>query len=113
MRNIRIILVFSSIVFIITLSGCNKKKKEEENRLTPLNAPAKYGETMGKAMKKAKIMDIILPLKSAIDTFYIEEERYPESLQELVDKGYIKEIPKPPEGMNYYYNSKNGKIEVK
>ena len=113
MKNIGIILIFSSILFIITLSGCNKKKKEEENRLTPLNAPAKYGETMGKAMKKAKIMDIVLPLKNTIDTFYIEEGRYPESLQELVDKGYIKEIPKPPEGMNYYYDSKTGKIELK
>ncbi len=113
MKKMRIVLIFSSILFIIMLSGCNKKKKEEENKLTPLNAPAKYGETMGKAMKKAKIMDIVLPLKNSIDVFYIEEGRYPKSLQELVDKGYIKKIPKPPEGMQYYYDPKTGKIEVK
>jgi len=113
MRKRNIIIIFSSILFLFIFSGCNKKKKEEENKLTPLNAPMKYGETMGKAMKKAKIMDVVLPLKNAIDTFQIEEGRYPESLQELVDKGYIKEIPKPPKGMNYYYDPKTGKIEVK
>jgi len=113
MKKVGIILTFSSILFLFMFSGCNKKKKEEENKLTPLNAPARYGETMGKAMKKAKIMDVVLPLKNSIDAFYIEEGRYPESLQELVDKGYIKEIPKPPEGMNYYYDPKTGKIEVK
>jgi len=113
MKKVGIILIFSSIFFIIMLSGCNKKQKEEENKLTPLNAPMKYGETMGKTMKKAKIMEVVLPLKNLIDAFYIEEGRYPESLQELVDKGYIKEIPEPPEGMNYYYDPKTGKVEVK
>ena len=113
MKKARVILIFPLTFFIIMLSGCNKKKKEEENKLTPLNAPARYGETMGKAMKKAKIMDVVLPLKNSIDAFYIEEGRYPESLQELVNKGYIKEIPELPEGMNYYYDPKTGKIEVK
>jgi hypothetical protein len=52
-------ILFLILLLAFTFS-CSKKKKEE---LTPLNAPAKYGETMGRAMKKAKAMDEILYLE--------------------------------------------------
>ncbi|MGC8977042.1 MAG: hypothetical protein ACP5OB_05400 [Candidatus Ratteibacteria bacterium] len=106
MKNI--ILVFILPIFI--LSGCSKKKKEE---LTPLNAPLKYGETIGRAMKKAKAMDSVLYLKNKINTFQIQEGRYPNSLDELVQKGYIDKLPSPPEGMQFFYNPKTGEVSVK
>ncbi len=100
--------LFLILLLVFTFS-CNKKKEE----LTPLNAPMKYGETMGKAIKKAKAMDEILYLKNKINTFQIQEGRYPNSLEELVEKGYIEKLPEPPEGMKFYYNPKTGNVEVK
>jgi len=101
--------LFLILILVFTFS-CSKKKKEE---LTPLNAPMKYGETMGRAMKKAKTMDEILYLKNKINTFQIQEGRYPNSLDELVEKGYIEKLPQPPEGMKFVYDPKTGNVEVK
>jgi len=108
MKIMKMLIVSTITLFIF--AGCNKKKKEE---LTPLNAPAKYGETMGRAMKKAEGMQDVLNLKNEINTFLIQEGRYPQSLQELVDKGYIKEIPKSPENMQFVYDPKTGTIDVR
>ncbi len=104
----KILLTLLFILFI--LSGCSKKKEEE---LTPLNAPLKYGQTMGRAMKKAKAMDEVLYLKNKINTFHIQEGRYSESLNELVEKGYIEKLPEPPEGMQFVYDPKTGSINIK
>jgi hypothetical protein len=101
---------FLFILFILLIFVSCSKKKEE---LTPLNAPKKYGETMGRAMKKAKAMDDILYLKNKINTFQIQEGRYPNSLDELVEKGYIEKLPQPPEGMKFVYDPKTGSVEVK
>ncbi|MCX7917593.1 MAG: hypothetical protein N2589_05645 [bacterium] len=106
-------LIYFFILFILLpiFSGCEKKKDE----LTPLNLPSKYGETMNRAMKKARAMDSIIYLKNKIKTFQLQEGRLPYSLEELVEKGYIKkeEMPKPPEGMKFEYNSKTGEVTVK
>lgn len=97
------------LVFLI-FPSCKKEKKDE---LTPLNAPLKYGETMERAMKKAKAMEDILYLKNKINTFQIQEGRYPKSLDELVEKGYIEKLPSPPKGMQFVYDPKTGKIDVR
>ncbi|HOK56060.1 MAG TPA: hypothetical protein PKV21_03035 [bacterium] len=112
MKKNVLISAISVIIVLVFISGCGKKKEEE---LTPLNAPLKYGEVMSKTMKKAKAMDGVIYLKNKINTFQIQEGRYPYSLDELVEKGYIKkeEMPKPPEGMKFVYNPKTGEITVK
>ena len=99
-------------IFFLFLTSCSKKKEESE-KLTPLNAPAKYGETMGRALKKSKAMGDILYLKNKINTFQIQEGRYPSSLEELVRKGYIDQIPEPPEGMKFVYDPKTGNVDVR
>ncbi|MCM8772811.1 MAG: hypothetical protein NC926_01225 [Candidatus Omnitrophica bacterium] len=97
-------------LLILIFVSCKKEKKED---LTPLNAPLKYGATIEKTMKKAKAMEDILYLKNKINTFQIQEGRYPESLDELVEKKYIEKIPNPPKGMKFVYDPKTGKVDVK
>ncbi len=106
MKNILTTILI--LIFFFSF-GCSKKKEE----LTPLNAPLKYGETMGKTMKKAKAMDEILYLKNKINTFQIQEGRNPKNLEELVEKGYIEKLPQPPEGMQFVYDAKTGNVSVK
>lgn len=104
------------IVFIIlflclaAMVSCNKKGKEEG--LTPFNAIEKYGGVMGTAMKKSKAMDDVLYLKNKINTFQIQEGRYPYSLDELVEKKYIEKLPEPPKGMSFRYDPSTGSINV-
>ncbi|MCM8817928.1 MAG: hypothetical protein NC915_00355 [Candidatus Omnitrophica bacterium] len=99
-------LFFCLLIFF----GCSKEKKEE---LTPLNAPKKYFETIDRAKKKAEGMDEVLYLKNKIVTFQIQEGRNPNSLEELVEKGYIEKLPTPPKGMNFVYDPKTGAVSIK
>lgn len=108
----KMIFLAEVILFLFFIIGCSKKKEQE---LTPLNAPREYGKIMERAMKKAKSMDSIIYLRNKIHTFQLQEGRYPYSLDELIEKGYInkEEMPKPPEGMQFVYDPKTGKVEVK
>lgn len=110
MREKNFFLVLSLILVFIS-PGC--KKNKEEKQLTPLNAPLKYGETMSQAIKRAKVMDSVLYLKNKINTFHLQEGRYPIDLNELIQKGYIDKLPTLPEGMQYVYDNKTGNISVK
>jgi len=108
----KMLYLAAAILLIFTISSCQKKEEKSE-KLTPMNAPAKYGETMGRALKKSKAMGDILYLKNKINTFQIQEGRYPSSLQELVDKGYIEKLPAPPEGMKFVYDPSTGNVDVR
>lgn len=98
------------LVLLLLFTSCGKKKSSET--LTPLNAPAKYGEVMGRALKKSKAMQDILYLKNKINTFQIQEGRFPNSLEEIKAKGYIDKLPEPPAGMKFVYDSTTGKVIV-
>lgn len=92
--------------------SCNRKESSEEE-LTPLNAPKKYGKVLGGALKKSKAMDSILYMKNKINSFHVQEARYPASLNELVEKGHIEKLPELPEGMRFVYDPSTGKIDAK
>ena len=118
MTNKTIIIIFIvSFILAFFVIGCAKKPDESNSNqeLTPLNAPEQYAGVASRAMKKASAMGPILFLNNKTETFHIKEGTYPDSLQELVDKGFIKpeEMPKPPEGMQFIYNKETGKVDVK
>lgn len=98
------------VILCLGLAACSKKEKKEE--LTPFNALEKYGGVMSTAMKKSKAMDDVLYLKNKINTFQIQEGRYPSSLNELVEKGYIEKLPEPPKGMSLKYDPSTGDVSV-
>lgn len=92
--------------------SCNRREKPGEE-LTPMNAVEKYGGVMGKTFKKSKAMDDLLYMKNKINTFQVQEGRYPYSLNELVEKNYLEKLPEPPKGMAFHYDASSGKVDVK
>jgi hypothetical protein len=110
----KILLVTGTIIFLMVAAGCHKKQGGAQSQdLGITNAPAKYGEVMGRALKKAESMDNVLYLKNKINTFHIQKGRYPANLQELVDEQLIDKIPEPPKGMKYDYDPSTGSLNVK
>ena len=111
----RLVLFLAVISLAVGLAACGKKREPapESPALTPGNAIEQYGGVMGKTYQKAKAMDMILPLKQLVDSFYVQEDRYPTSLQELVDRGYVKELPKPPAGREISYDPSTGIVRLK
>ncbi|MCM8760332.1 MAG: hypothetical protein NC832_01250 [Candidatus Omnitrophica bacterium] len=111
MEKRKIIIGLWISCLILSSVSCNRKKKTEEE-LTPFNAIEKYGGVMGSAMKKSKAMDDVLYLKNKINTFQVQEGRYPYSLNELVEKKYIDRLPEPPKGMSFRYDHSTGNVSV-
>jgi hypothetical protein len=107
-------LVLAVVFLVVGLTGCGKKSgSSSEENLNPANAIEKYGGVMGKSYKRAKSLDVLLSLRHSIRSFQFTEGRFPNSLQELVDKNYIKELPHPPEGMQFTYDPKAGTVGLK
>lgn len=46
--------------------------------------------------KESVLRENLYTFRSTIDQFYADQGKFPESLQELVDKRYLREIPKDP-----------------
>ena len=102
--------IICCLVLLFLFTSCGKKKDAES--LTPMNAASKYGEVMGRALKKSSAMQDILYLKNKINTFQIQEGRFPNSLEEIKEKRYIDKLPDPPAGMKFVYDSTTGKVSV-
>ncbi|MCX7705352.1 MAG: hypothetical protein N2115_03735 [bacterium] len=106
--------IISGIVVVLLLLSfsCGKKSEKQQAPQTSGNPIEQYGGVMSKTLQRAKGMDSVLPIKQLIDSFYVEQGRYPSTLQELVEKNYIKEIPAPPKGLRYKYDPSSGKIAL-
>ena len=46
--------------------------------------------------KEATLKENLFVLRDVIDQFFADNSKYPESLQDLVDKGYLRRVPRDP-----------------
>ena len=54
-----------------------------------------YRDSTVKA-REAVLMENLFTLRDVVDQFYVDKNRYPDSLDELTDLGYIRTLPKDP-----------------
>lgn len=54
-----------------------------------------YKESTIKA-KEAVLMENLFSLRDVIDQFYVDKNKYPDSLDELAENQYIRSVPKDP-----------------
>jgi hypothetical protein len=96
-------------IVLVVAAGCSKKTEQQarpgEN---PLTAPADYLGVAAQAKIQAEKTIDLAAVNQAIRMFYTSEGRFPNSLQELVDTGYLPVVPQPPAGMKLNYDPKTG-----
>src|SRR5262245_61364038 len=46
--------------------------------------------------REAVLREDLFRMRDAIDQYYADKNQYPQSLQDLVSEGYLREIPKDP-----------------
>ena len=109
-----------SLLSGLLLTGCGKeepKPTQPTNTNTtsvgnPLTAPVDYLGAVGKAQQSAvKTVDTVA-VSQAIKMFQVEEGRLPKDLNELVTKGHLRELPKPPYGTKLVYDANAGTVKV-
>jgi hypothetical protein len=95
-------------------SGAAAKKPDIENNSSgnPVTAPVDYLGAVNKAKKFSVKQADLASVKQAIQLFKSEEERFPTSLKELVDKKYLPALPQPPYQMKYTYNPATGEANI-
>ena len=109
-------IAFTLILFLLV--GCGQKDSKSAagtnttTESSPLTAPVDYLGALGKGKQMAEKTVDTASINSAIQMFKVEEDRYPETLEELVAKKYLPRLPDPPYGMKFTYDSKNGVIKV-
>lgn len=54
-----------------------------------------YQRSVQKA-RESVLKENLYWIRDAIDQFFLDQSRYPQTLQELVEKKYLREIPKDP-----------------
>jgi hypothetical protein len=113
----------TSILALITAAalgaGCNDAAQPAGNKTTPessgnpATAPADYLKSAADSQKRAVKTIDKTAINKAIETFYVQEGRFPKDLYELVEKGFMKKIPEPPFGMELRYDTNSGIVTIK
>ena len=72
-----------------------------------------YDQVLQRVREHQGDTDNIYMMAEALDTFRAEVGRSPKDLIELLETGFVDQMPEAPAGTYYGYNSTNGMISVK
>lgn len=100
--------LLASIALIFTACG----SKDDPPGTNPANAPTDYIGAIAKGKKKSEATVENMKVIPAIQQFQASESRYPKSLQELVDEGYLQALPQAPAGKKVDYNPETGEFKI-
>jgi len=75
-------------------------------------SPSEAAKGVGRVMKKTKAMNDVMYLSNKVNTYKRQYGGYPVSLDELVEKGIVEALPKPPQDMQFVYDANTGKVSV-
>lgn len=109
--------ILIAMLATLFLAGCNESSQSggsnpSDNKSSVAPAPAEYLNNAAKAQKRAvKTVDVAAMNKS-IESFYVQEGRYPKDLLELVEKGVLPRIPELPDKATWDYDTNYGVVSI-
>ena len=96
-------------------AGCGDSSKQSKASVAVSNAvsaPVDYLGAVGAAKNLAEKTVDLAQLNQAIQMFQAQENRYPKSLDELIEAKLLVQIPKAPYGTKIVYDPANGSVKV-
>ncbi len=120
------ISLLSSVLFSLFLIGCSEKSTQPDTKPSQpaqptnanptsgsvLTAPVDYLIGLAKAQQSAVKSVDVTSINKAIQMFNVQEGRYPNDLNELVEKHYMPYIPSVPYGTKLDYDPNTGSVKV-
>ena len=114
------LLLAAVLTGTVLLTGCNKsdkpaadaKAKTSSSDDNPINAPLNYVAAEVQAKRTSERVLSMAPVAQAIQQFHVAEERFPKSLNELVNAGYLGRMPIAPPGQQIWYNPATGEVKT-
>lgn len=110
-------VAFLVSLFAVLLWGCNDAKQSPEkssgsSASSVATAPVDYLNSAAQAQQKAvKTVDLVT-INKAVEAFYVQEGRFPKTLEELENKGLMRAVPLPPPGMKLNYDTNSGVVTM-
>ncbi|HXT10258.1 MAG TPA: hypothetical protein VN873_01755 [Candidatus Angelobacter sp.] len=114
-------IVLLPAVALIIATGCGQSNSSQTGGSTnaaandtanPIQAGAQYVGALGRAKQAAGKTVDIASVNQAIGLFQVDKGRFPNSLDELVQTGYLKKLPDVPYGMKLDYDPATGQAKV-
>ncbi len=101
----------------LVATGCGQKKSAQNlltnnNTGNPITAPVDYLGAVNQARKTALKRIDLASLQNAINLFNGQEDRFPRTLDEVVEKHYIAALRALPPGSRYEYNPQTGEVRA-
>jgi hypothetical protein len=109
-------LLFILPVVSLLFTGCNESNPPTGGRPVAeggsSNAVTEYFQAAAQAQQRAARTVDVVGLNKAIEAFYVQEGRFPKTLEELVDRGSLRKLPEPPAGYKFDYDTNNGILKL-
>jgi len=84
---------FAVLMLALCLAGCGKSKGTPDRQNPAAATQTQIEATLGE-------------LTQTVRKYAMEQQRAPKDLQELVDKGYLKQVPQPPPAKKFVLTKK-------
>ncbi|KAB2649146.1 MAG: hypothetical protein DVB33_06725 [Verrucomicrobia bacterium] len=107
-----IVLAMLSTVLLV---GCNDSFQTTGatgGNPSVASAPAEYLNKAAKEQKRAVKTADIAAMNKALESFYVQEGRFPKDLMELVEKNYLPRLPVLPDKAEWDYDTNAGVVGV-
>lgn len=102
------------VALSVLLAGCGRSEGQNDTvqeSPTPQTPAVNTSTTV--AAPEDDIAPVLAELTQVVRKFSAEQRRVPQSLDELVSAGYLKQTPRPPVGKQFYIDVKALKVGVK
>ena len=110
MKSFRALAALAAL--IVAASGCKKAEQAVNSAGDVATAPVKYiGAAVTNQQIATKTIDLVA-LNQEVQLFNVQEGRFPKSLDELVAKQYLGQLPVPPFGSKLVYDAAQGKVTL-
>jgi len=102
----------------VLLAGCDDAPRKPGTVPTSANggsaagAPANYLDSAARSQRQAVKTVDLTAINKAIESFYVQEGRFPKALDELEEKDFIRVIPLPPPGVKFNYDTNTGIVSL-
>jgi len=105
------------LLVALLLTGCGQSTAPDQKPQPAadgnlVSAPTDYLKSTAQSQQRAVKTVDLAALNKAVESFYIQEGRFPKTLEELQEKNYLRTVPPVPSGMKFNYDATNGVVTL-
>jgi hypothetical protein len=93
------------------LTGCSDAPPPSPETASEAG-PGGYLKNVAESQQRAVKTVDLAAVNKAVETFYVQEGRFPKELLELVERNYLPTIPELPGGAVWKYDATNGIVSI-